>query len=212
LYYQQARELGVLFVRYDVDHKPQVSISDQGLDIACHDPILNRPIRLEANYLVLSTGMRPHPSSTSLAEAFKLTRNEDGFFLEAHVKLRPVDVPTEGIFIAGLAHGPKTVDETVSQALAASGRAGRLLSKPTIEVSGLIAKHNRDLCMSCLSCVRICPFGAPFIDEDGRVSHNEVKCMGCGLCASVCPSKAFQINNFRDDQIMAMIDSLASTQ
>lgn len=212
LYYQKARELGVLFIRFEVDQKPQVTASDQKVVIQCQEPLLNKPIRLEADYLLLSTGLRPHPSSESVGQEYKLTRNEDGFFLEAHVKLRPVDFSTEGLFVAGLAHGPKTVDESISQALAAAGRAGKILSRPQIEVSGLIAKHNRDLCMSCLSCVRICPFGAPYIDEDGRVSHNEVKCMGCGLCASVCPSKAFQINNFRDDQITAMIDSMASSQ
>jgi heterodisulfide reductase subunit A len=120
-----------------------------------------------------------------------------------------VDFPSEGIFVAGLAHAPKNLDETISQALAAAGRAGVLLSHDQLGISGIIAKHDKDICMSCLTCFRACPFDSPYIDEDGKVSHNEVKCMGCGICATVCPAKAFQVNNFRDDQIVAMIDSLA---
>ena len=128
--------------------------------------------------------------------------------MEAHVKLRPVDFPSEGFFLAGLAHAPKNLEETISQAQAAAGRAGALLSHESLTVSGVISKHNRDLCMSCLMCVKRCPFGAPFIDEDGKVSHNEVKCTGCGICAGVCPAKAYQVNYFRDDQILAMVDAV----
>nr|MBC8247092.1 CoB--CoM heterodisulfide reductase iron-sulfur subunit A family protein [Deltaproteobacteria bacterium] len=173
--------------------------------------MLNREILLEADYAVLSTGLRPHPTTDQVGAMYKLTRNPDGYFLEAHVKLRPVDFPSEGIFLTGLAHAPKNLDETVSQALAAAGRAGVLLSHERLSVSGIISKHNRDVCMPCLTCFRVCPFDSPFIDEDGKVSHNEVKCMGCGICASICPMQAFQVNNFRDDQIFAMIDAVTET-
>ena len=169
----------------------------------------NRPVTVRADVLALSTGLRPHPSTEEVGRRYKLTCNPDGYFLEAHVKLRPVDFPSEGLFVAGLAHAPKNLDETVSQALAASGRAGVLLSHDRLSVSGIISKHNRDICMSCLACFRVCPFDSPFIDEEGRISHNEVKCMGCGICAGVCPAKAFQVNNFRDDQIIAMIDAIS---
>jgi heterodisulfide reductase subunit A len=206
-YYQQARELGVLFVRYEPARKPRVGINGPYIRIETHDFLLDREIGLNADLLVLSTGLRPHPTTEETGKLYKITRNPDGYFLEAHVKLRPVDFPSEGLFLCGLAHAPKNLDETVSQAQAAAGRAGVVLAHDRLTVSGIIAKHDRDICMSCLSCFRVCPFGSPFIDEDGRVSHNEVKCMGCGICAGICPAKAFQVNSFRDDQIVAMIDA-----
>ncbi len=211
-YYSKARHLGVMFIRYTPEMKPEVEIEENGISVKFYDYILNKTVSSQADYLILSTGIRPHPSSSETAENFKLTKNEDGFFLESHVKLAPVDFPTEGIFLAGLAHAPKNLEETISQAQAAAGRAGSLLSKEKLEVSGTIATHDPDNCMSCLSCLRICPYGSPYMDEDGIVRHNEVKCMGCGLCAGVCPGKAFQVNKFRDDQILAMIDAAATEQ
>ncbi|MBU0990893.1 MAG: CoB--CoM heterodisulfide reductase iron-sulfur subunit A family protein [Proteobacteria bacterium] len=208
-FYREARNLGVLFVRFEPDRKPEVISRGNRIEIKAFDFMLQKELAMEADWIVLSTGLKPHPSTEKTGKMYKLTRNPDGYFLEAHVKLRPVDFPSEGIFVAGLAHAPKNLDETISQALAAAGRAGVLLSHDRLAVSGIIAKHNRDICMSCLACVRVCPFDSPYIDpEDGRVSHNEVKCMGCGICAGICPAKAFQVNNFRDDQIIAMIDAV----
>jgi heterodisulfide reductase subunit A2 len=206
-YYAKARELGVLFVRYEPDRKPEVSAWGPRLMVKTHDFMLDREIELTADWLVLSTGLRPHPTTEQVSRMYKITRNPDGYFLEAHVKLRPVDFASEGLFLAGLAHAPKNLDETISQALAAAGRAGVVLSHDKLTVSGVISKHNQDLCMSCLSCLRICPFGSPYIDDNGKLAHNEVKCMGCGLCAGVCPAKAFQVNCFRDDQVLAIVDA-----
>jgi heterodisulfide reductase subunit A len=206
-YYKKARDLGVLFIRFEVDKKPQVEQAGERLRIKAWDYMLNKEIALDSDWLVLSAGLRPHPTTDKVGEMYKVTRNQDGYFLEAHVKLRPVDFPSEGIFLAGLAHAPKNLDETVGQALAAAGRAGVVLSHERIAVSGLIAKHKKDLCMSCLSCFRVCPFDSPYIDEEGKVAHNEVKCHGCGICAGICPAKAFQVNSFRDDQVIAMIDA-----
>ena len=206
-YYRDARNLGVIFIRFEPDKKPEVKIESDIIKITTFDYMLNKKISVTTDQLVLSTGLRPHPTTDQVGEMYKLTRNPDGFFLEAHVKLRPVDFPSEGIFVAGLAHAPKNLDETITQALAAAGRAGVLLSHDKLAVSGIIAKHNRDICMSCLACLRVCPFDSPFIDNDGKISHNEVKCMGCGICAGICPAKAFQVNNFKDDQIIAMIDA-----
>jgi heterodisulfide reductase subunit A len=207
-YYQRARDLGVLFVRYEPDEKPMVHRNEEGLSVTVRDQLLDRELVIGADYVVLSTGLRPHDANGELGKLYKLTRNEDGYFLEAHVKLRPVDFPSEGIFVAGLAHGPKNLDETIAQAQAAAGRAGMLLSHESLSASGIIARHDRQKCMSCLACVRACPFDATYIDQDGRVSHNEIKCTGCGICAGICPAKAFQVNNFKDGQINGMIDAL----
>ncbi len=207
-YYREARDLGVLFFLYTPDEKPQVEIAGDKVKVTLAGKVLGKEMVIDADYLVLSTGLRPQPDGDEFAKKFKLTCNVDGYLLEAHVKLRPVDFPSEGFFLAGLAHAPKNLEETISQSLAAAGRVGALLSHNSLSVSGVISKHNRDICMSCLACVKKCPFGAPFIDEDGRVSHNEVKCTGCGICAGVCPAKAYQVNYFRDDQILAMIDSV----
>jgi heterodisulfide reductase subunit A-like polyferredoxin len=206
-YYTRARELGVLFIRFDLDQRPEAIPDGDRIRVRLPDPMLNRTVELEADWLVLSAGLRPHPSTESVGAMYKVTRNPDGYYLEAHVKLRPVDFPSEGLFVCGLGHAPKNLDETISQALAAAGRAGVVLSHERLAVSGIIAKHKRERCMSCLSCLRVCPFGSPYIDKDGMISHNEVKCMGCGICAGICPAKAFQVNNFRDDQIYAMIDA-----
>ena len=207
-YYKKARDLGVLFFLFTPEQKPEVVPETDRCRVSLHDRVLDREMVIEADYVVLSTGLRPQPDVAEFAKKYKLTCNIDDYFLEAHVKLRPVDFPSEGFFLAGLAHAPKNLEETISQALAAAGRAGALLSRDNLTVSGIISKHNRDICMSCLACFRACPFDSPFIDEDGRVSHNEVKCTGCGICAGICPAKAFQVNFFRDDQIMAMIDSV----
>ena len=206
-YYRKARDLGVLFFLYTPDDKPRVEPAGDKIKVTFAGKVLNREMAVDADYVVLSTGLRPQPDGDEFAKKFKLTCNIDGFLLEAHVKLRPVDFPSEGFFLAGLAHAPKNLEETIGQAQAAAGRAGALLSHESLTVSGVISKHNRDICMSCLACVKKCPFGAPFIDEDGKVSHNEVKCTGCGICAATCPAKAYQVNYFRDDQLLAMIDS-----
>jgi heterodisulfide reductase subunit A-like polyferredoxin len=206
-FYTKARELGVIFIRYEVDRKPQVEKVNGKLQLRTWDYILDREIVMDADWIVLSTGLRPHPTAEKVGGIYKVTRNVDGYFLEAHVKLRPVDFPSDGLYVAGLSHAPKNLDETISHALAAAGRAGVVLSHERLAVSGIIAKQKRELCMSCLSCFRICPFGSPYIDEDGKISHNEIKCHGCGLCAGICPAKAFQVNGFRDDQMIAMIDA-----
>jgi heterodisulfide reductase subunit A len=209
IYYRRARDLGVIFLRYNEDRKPELINpgENSALIIKAFDYTLNQDVEIVTDYVVLSTGLRPGKDNQELSRKYKLTLNPDGFFLEAHVKLRPLDFASEGMFLCGLSHGPKNIDECINQSLAAAGRAGTVLSNDSIAVSGMVAKHNEVDCVSCLSCFRVCPFGSPYIDEDGRVKHNEVKCVGCGICASVCPAKAFQVNSFRDEQIFSMIDA-----
>ncbi len=206
-YYHQAREKGVLFMLYTVDKKPKIIEQPDQYRVLFHSHVLGREMEVEADTIVLSTGLRPQKDVSDLEKLFKLTRNDDDYFMEAHIKLRPVDLPSEGLFLTGLAHSPKNLEETISQAMAAAGRIGALLSHDKLTVSGIVARHNRDLCMSCLACLRACPFGAPYIDTDGKISHNPIKCTGCGICAGVCPAKAFQVNNFTDQQMLAMVDA-----
>ncbi|MFA5073616.1 MAG: FAD-dependent oxidoreductase [Nitrospirota bacterium] len=206
-YYAKARDCGVIFVRYELNARPIVEKNGDKLRVTVVDTVVNKKLAINADWLVLSVGLRPHPSAEQIGTLYKITRNADGYFLEAHPKLRPVDFATDGLFVAGLAHAPKNFDETISQALAAAGRAGTLLSHDQLTISGLIAKQNDKQCMSCLSCFRICPFGSPYMNDEGKVRHNEVLCQGCGLCAGVCPAKAFQVNSFKDEQILAMIDA-----
>ncbi len=135
--------------------------------------------------------------------------DEDGFFLEAHVKLRPVDFANEGIFLCGLAHSPKNIDETISQAMAVVGRAGRILSRTQLEVEGVVSVIDPDKCAACLTCLRVCPYDAPFINEEGKAEIKAVKCQGCGICAGECPAKAIQLQKFRDEQLIAMINAFS---
>jgi heterodisulfide reductase subunit A-like polyferredoxin len=139
----------------------------------------------------------------------KLNRNPEGYFIEAHVKLRPVDMPGEGIFLCGTAHGPKLISEAVSQAHAAASRATTFLALGEIKLSAITAQVDTDNCVRCLTCVRSCPFDVPVFDEDKKVIViDEALCHGCGVCACVCPRKAIQLNFYEDDQITCKIDAL----
>ncbi|RLA78013.1 MAG: heterodisulfide reductase, partial [Deltaproteobacteria bacterium] len=131
------------------------------------------------------------------------------FYLEAHMKLRPVDFSTEGIYMCGLAHGPKLIPETIAQAKAAVARACRILARDEIEVGGVVARVDPELCAACLICVRACPYGVPYICEDGYSVIDPARCRGCGNCASVCPQKAIELGHYRDEQILAKIRALA---
>jgi heterodisulfide reductase subunit A len=205
--YRQAREAGILFVRYTLENKPQVEIEGERLSVSVPDPILGQTIRLSADLLVLATAIVPHPQH-ELAQMFKIPLNEDGFFFEAHVKLRPVDFATDGVFLCGLAHYPKPMDEAITQAQAAVSRAVTLLSRLKIQVSGTIAQVNPPLCSRCGVCISICPYSAPGWNErTGKAEINPILCKGCGLCAASCRSGAIRLKGFDQEQIMAMIEA-----
>lgn len=208
-YYREAREKGVLFFRYDEQEKPEVKADGAGVRVTFTDPVLGRKVAVAADCLALSTGMVPdEEGAEDLAMIFRLPRNSAGFFLEDHIKLRPVDLPVPGFFVAGTAHAPKTIRESIAQAQAAAGRAQTMLARNTINLGGSIARVDGKKCAACLICVRACPFGVPFINADGYSEIDPAKCHGCGVCAAACPAKAIQLMQYEDDQISAKLDGL----
>jgi heterodisulfide reductase subunit A len=208
-YYREARNLGVKFIRFSLDNKPEVRVKDDKISIFAYDIILGRKIQIDADCLALSTGMVADDETTEdLSMMFHLSRTSDNYFLEDHVKLRPIDMSVRGVFIAGTSHSPKTIRESVTQALAVAGRAQTLLAKKEINLGAAVAKVDGTKCAACLICVRACPFGIPFINEDGYSQIDPAKCHGCGVCAADCPAKAIQLLSFEDDQILAKLDGL----
>ena len=206
--YHRARREGIVFIRYDLEHKPTVVTGENALEITVVDPILEKPIRIETDLLVLATAIVPEPE-TALANFFKIPINDQGFFIEAHAKLRPVDFATEGVFLCGMAHYPKSLDESIAQALAAASRASGLLGSDKVSTSGTVAQVNATWCSRCGVCVSICPFNAPSLAEDGPAAEiNSVLCKGCGLCIASCRSGAIHLKGFDESQIMAMINQM----
>ena len=207
-YYQQAREAGVVFIRYNEDAAPQVE-GDNGLVVTLKSPDLPEPIAIEADCVVLSTGVEVDMNNNkSMSDMLKVPLNADGFYVEAHMKLRPVDFTTEGIFLCGMAHSPKFIDENISQARAAAARAATVLSKQQLDVSAQVSYVDQHKCISCMTCVTVCPYSAPFCNKDGKGQIEAAKCMGCGICAAECPACAIQLNHFETDQFMVMIKEL----
>ena len=209
--YREAREKGIQFLRYDLDKELTVDQDKKDIRIRFTDTSIRRKMEIRPDLLVLATAMVPQKENP-LAQMFKVTLNDDGFFMEAHVKLRPVDCATDGVFICGLAHAPKPVDESIAQAQAAATRAVTLLAKKTIQVSGTIAQVSPVSCSSCGVCIEICPYSAPsFVEEGpfaGKADINPVLCKGCGLCVASCRSGAINLKGFGTDQIMAMINEI----
>ena len=207
-YYTEAREKGVIFIRYDQAQPPEVRATDDSVIVRVEDHVLKQDIEIHTDMLVLSAGMRA-ADTTAVSHIMKLNRNPDDFFIEAHVKLRPVDMPSDGIFLCGTAHGPKLISETISQAQAAASRAVTFLSKPEIKLSAITAKVGTDECVKCLTCVRACPFEVPQWDEERHeIMIDEALCQGCGVCTAACPRQTIDLSNYEDDQIMCKIDCL----
>jgi heterodisulfide reductase subunit A2 len=205
--YTEARQQGVLFIRYGLENKPKLSLDNGSLNVLAYDPILERDVNITADLLVLGSAILPTPNE-KLAQFFKVPLNEDGFLVEAHAKLKPVEFATEGVFLCGMAHYPKALDESIAQALAAASRATCLLAKASVSVSGTVAETNQILCSSCGTCVSICPYSAPAFNDRGKAQINPALCKGCGLCVASCRSGAIRLKGFDDAQIFAMIDSV----
>ncbi len=212
-FYAAARDKGVLFTRFELNARPAVAWNGKGAMVSVKDPVLGAVTELAADLLVLSTGMAADPEANdALAKQLKVPLNQDGFFLEAHVKLRPVEFATEGVYVAGLAHGPKAAEESVAQALAAASRACVLLSRKELEAHGTIGDVNPELCSACGLCEKICPFGAVTLEMQriGRSDRllakiNPALCKGCGACSASCRGGAITLRGFTDEQILAGI-------
>ena len=209
--YAEARAKGVLFIRYDVQHKPGVTATSNGLEIEVMDHILRRPVVIRADLLTLAAAVVPYWDE-KLAQFFKVPINDEGFFAEAHVKLAPSDFAVDGVFLCGLAHYPKPVDESIAQAQAAASSATRLLARKTINTIGTIAYVQPPDCTGCGVCISVCPYNAPMFRTSGpftgKADINPVLCKGCGTCVSSCRSGALHLKGFDESQMMAMIASV----
>ena len=207
-YFTEAREKGVIFMRFDADNPPDVKAEADGIIVRTKDHILQRDVEIRTDLLALSAGMRA-ADTKELSSIMKLNANQEGYFIEAHVKLRPVDMPGEGIFLCGTAHGPKLISEAISQAQAAASRATTFLARPEIKLSAIAAKVDTEYCVKCLTCVRSCPFDVPVFNTEKKVIEiDEAICHGCGACAGVCPRQTIQLGFYEDDQIKCKIDAL----
>jgi heterodisulfide reductase subunit A len=218
--YNQVREHGVIFLRYEDEHRPKVDLGnsiENKISVLAWDTALQRDVLIHPDLLVLSMPVVPNPDVHSLSAQFKVPVDADGFFLEAHVKLRPVDFTTDGIFMAGMAHYPKLLDETMIQAQAAAARAARILSRETLTAGGRVAVVDENMCTGCLTCVRVCPFEAPRIQSNltgtgniaGAAYIETAICQGCGICAAECPARAIQLMHYTDQQMAAKVNALA---
>ncbi len=211
-YYTQARQKGVMFVRYEEDRKPEVSRNGHGLEVSVFDQILGMPLAISADLVVLSAGIHPDEGNRQIAQFLKVPLNSEGFFLEAHMKLRPVEFMTDGVFLCGLAHSAKGIDESILQAQAAAARAASILSQDSLELGANISQVIDEKCDGCAYCVDTCPFKAITLLEykwQGAVKKvveaNESICKGCGCCQATCPKCGILIKGFTLDQIKAQI-------
>ena len=211
--YKEAGQLGIKFVRVPEDKPPMVTKEGDSLKLVATDTILGDDIMIKPDLLVLSAGIRPHHSNEDLAKMLKVPLSKDKYFLEAHMKLRPVDFATNGIYLAGLAHWPKFTDEAIAQASGAAARAMTIISKPQLRSEGIIAAVNEDLCDGCAICEPVCEYKAitivadPKNPEKKKAIVNEGLCKGCGCCVAACPSGSMEQRGFKTTQIIAAIDA-----
>ncbi|MBC7130538.1 CoB--CoM heterodisulfide reductase iron-sulfur subunit A family protein [Candidatus Bathyarchaeota archaeon] len=207
-YYRKASEKGVVFINYSDEKKPEVLIQNDRLKVKVWEKVLNTELEIEPDLLVLSTAIIPNPDNKKIAGMLKVPLTKDGFFLEAHMKLRPVDFQTDGVFLCGMAHSPKFIDESISQACAAAARAATILSKKILEMEGIVASVDKDLCSGCKICISLCPYGAIEMKEvNGEtVAHViEALCKGCGVCGAACPTKAIDLGHFTHEEILSQV-------
>ncbi len=213
-YYTRAREQGVVFIRYEEERKPTVSKNGNGLTVEVFDQILGSAVDISADMVVLSTGVIPGAENERIAQLLKVPLGSDGFFLEAHMKLRPVDFATEGVFLCGMAHSAKTIEESIMQAQAAASRAATILTKDSIELEATISQVVDANCDGCAYCIEPCPYTAITLIEYMRkgavkktVEVNESLCKGCGGCQATCPKQGILVRGFKLEQITAQVEA-----
>jgi heterodisulfide reductase subunit A len=213
-YYREAADKGVTFIRYEPDDPPEVEAAEEEgqpvLRVTVTDPILGKKVAIDAHYVSLAAAVIPAAQSREISQLFKLTLGPDGFFKEAHVKLRPVDFSTDGIFLCGMAHYPKHIQETISQAYGAAGRALTLLSHEIVTVSGSVCEVDQKRCIGCEACISACTYGAIESQETKqgiKALVNPVLCKGCGLCNTKCPTGAISLKHFTNDEFLSQIDA-----
>jgi len=210
-HYNEAARLGVTFLRYDPSDPPRVSADGDRLVVEIEEQFIEQTAAIPADYVVLNAAVHPNPDNEDLHKLLKVPLTREGFFLEAHMKLRPVDFATDGIFLCGLAHSPRLMGESVSQALAAAARVNTVLSKEHLEAEGVVCVVDEEKCIACGRCEELCEYGAPRLEEvrPGVVKSriNEALCKGCGSCAVECCSHAIRARHFRSDQVVSMIEA-----
>jgi heterodisulfide reductase subunit A-like polyferredoxin len=214
--YTEARRRGVLFRRYDESETPKVSVEWNSVRVDLREGGTGRELTLRPDVLVLAEPMVPQADAGELATRLKVPLDADGFFLEAHVKLRPVDFQSDGLYVAGLAHYPKFLAESIAQAQAAAARAATVLAKDVIHSEGVVAEVDQEKCVGCLTCVRVCPYEVPKMQAQaegvGRIRGaafiEPATCHGCGVCAGECPAKAIQLAHYTDPQVEAIVENL----
>jgi heterodisulfide reductase subunit A len=213
-YYTKAREQGVVFIRYSEEKKPEVSRNGNKLQVEVFDQTLKMPIEISADLVVLSAGVIANNGNETIAQFLKVPLNNDRFFLEAHMKLRPVDFASDGLYICGLAHSSKSIEESIIQAEAASARATTVLSKDRVELEANISQVVDENCDGCAYCIDPCPFNAITLIEymsgdtiKKTVETDETACKGCGCCQATCPKKGIFVRGFKLEQIAAQVNA-----
>ncbi len=214
-YYREASNKDIKFIRYEPEDKPLVEAgeSDEGrpvLKVTATDYILGKKLELDADIIALAAAVIPSAATKEVAGLFKVTLNPDGFFKEAHVKLRPVEFATDGVYLCGLAHYPKFIQETINQAYGAAGRALTLLSRDVVVASGSVCAVDEDKCVSCGACITVCNYGAIEFVETSRgrkAMVNPVLCKGDGLCNTVCATSAIVLKHYTDEELLSEIDA-----